>query len=62
MYPEKPLPTIPIEESMSYLPFGYLRASNAGAAIFASEDAARSVGNASQRVNPVIPIGHNRAL
>lgn len=52
LYPEKPLPTIPIDASMSYIPFGYLRASDGSVSIYPTAEAARQRSNASARISP----------
>ncbi|NIS80337.1 MAG: L,D-transpeptidase family protein [Anaerolineales bacterium] len=52
LYPERPLPTIPIDASMSYFPFGYLRASNRNVPIYPTAEAARRGRNASSRISP----------
>ncbi|OGO15909.1 MAG: hypothetical protein A2Z14_15060 [Chloroflexi bacterium RBG_16_48_8] len=52
LYPEKSLPTIPIDASMSYIPFGYLRASGGSVSIYPTAKAARQRSNASAKISP----------
>lgn len=52
LYPEKPLPTIPIDKSMGYLPFGYLRANGGNVSIYSTAEVARQGGNASAQISP----------
>lgn len=52
LYPEKPLPTIPIAESMSYLPFRYLRASGGSVSVYPTADSARQRSGASTKISP----------
>ncbi len=52
LYPEKPLPTIPIAESMSYLPFRYLRACGGSVSVYPTADSARQRSGASTKISP----------